>query len=105
MARITIEECLPYVPNRFELVILAAQRTRDLAQGHRPLVAKQHDKHTIIALREIGRGVVSPDELKTKVIAKLGKPVEPPLDADLEVIEALALVTISEMPDSDEDES
>ncbi len=104
MARITVEDCLPQVPNRFELVILAAQRARDLAGGQRPLVAKQHDKYPIVALREIGTGVISSDDLKAKVVERMMAPVERPRDADEEVIEILSTVTITETPDEADEE-
>lgn len=60
MARVTVEDCLENVDNRFELVMLATKRARQIAvQGAEPLVAVEGDKPTVIALREIAAGLVS----------------------------------------------
>ena len=64
MARITVEDCLENVDNRFELVLVAARRTRQLQLGHDPLVPEDRDKHTVIALREIAEGLITSDILK-----------------------------------------
>lgn len=57
MARVTVEDCLAYVVNRFELVLLAAKRARQLVRtGAEPLVPWEHDKATVVALREIATG-------------------------------------------------
>ncbi len=62
MARITVEDCLDNVDNRFELVMLASKRARQLAVGGRdPLVDGESDKPTVIALREIAEGLITPD--------------------------------------------
>lgn len=53
MARVTVEDCLGQVENRFELVILAAKRARQISQGAEPTVEKDHDKPTVLALREL----------------------------------------------------
>ncbi len=53
MARITVEDCLQVVDNRFELVLMATRRARQLANGAEPLVEPQHDKPSVLALREI----------------------------------------------------
>ncbi|WP_045856099.1 DNA-directed RNA polymerase subunit omega [Teredinibacter purpureus] len=59
MARITVEDCLDHVDNRFELVIVGSKRARQLAvQGKEPLVAPENDKPTVIALREIEEGLI-----------------------------------------------
>jgi len=59
MARITVEDCLEHVENRFDLVLLAARRARQIAQGADPLVPAENDKPTVIALREIAANLVS----------------------------------------------
>ena len=64
MARITVEDCLENVENRFELVLVAAKRTRQLHLGADPLVPENRDKHTVIALREIAEGMVTNEILK-----------------------------------------
>ncbi len=68
MARITVEDCLENVENRFELVLVAARRTRQLQLGADPLVPEDRDKHTVIALREIAEGMVTNEILKEQVV-------------------------------------
>ncbi len=59
MARITVEDCLDHVDNRFELVMVSSKRARQLAvQGKDPMVAEENDKPTVIALREIEQGFI-----------------------------------------------
>ena len=58
MARITVEDCMKYIPNRFELTLAAAYRARQLANGANHMVSESNDKPTVIALREISEGKV-----------------------------------------------
>ena len=62
MARITVEDCLKTIPNRFELVLAATYRARQLVQGHSPRV-ESRDKATVVALREVAAGVTDRDML------------------------------------------
>lgn len=65
MARVTVEDCLEAVDNRFELVMIASKRARQIATGGKsPLVQEESDKPTVIALREIADGLVTADMLK-----------------------------------------
>lgn len=64
MARITVEDCLHNVDNLFQLVLLAAQRARRLANGAEPTVAWENDKPTVVALREIAEGNITADMLR-----------------------------------------
>ncbi len=64
MARITVEDCLDNVENRFELVLVAAKRARKLANGAEPYVEWENDKPTVVALREVALGYVGPDILE-----------------------------------------
>ena len=67
MARITVEDCLKRIPNRFELTLCATYRARMLAQGHTPKIetdGKDKDKPTVTALREIGAGLVGNEMLR-----------------------------------------
>ncbi len=66
MARLTVEDCLPHVDNRFDLVLLASKRARQIAVGSAPLVDEENDKPTVIALREIAEGLI--DEKKVAAI-------------------------------------
>ncbi|MGB5451379.1 MAG: DNA-directed RNA polymerase subunit omega [Sedimenticolaceae bacterium] len=59
MARITVEDCLAHVDNRFDLVLLASRRARQLVNGVDPLVPWENDKPTVVALREIAEGLIS----------------------------------------------
>jgi DNA-directed RNA polymerase subunit omega len=59
MARITVEDCLDHVDNRFDLVLLATKRSRQLAEGVEPLVPLDNDKPTVVALREIADGLIN----------------------------------------------
>jgi len=64
MARVTVEDCLDNVDNRFELVLVASKRARQLAvEGKQPMVEEESDKSTVIALREIAEGLVTRDIL------------------------------------------
>jgi DNA-directed RNA polymerase subunit omega len=69
MARITVEDCLEHVENRFDLVLLAARRARQISQGADPLVAPENDKPTVIALREIAENLIN-NELMDEMEAK-----------------------------------
>jgi DNA-directed RNA polymerase subunit omega len=77
MARVTVEDCLDKIPNRFDLVVLAARRARDLTLGRAPFVERENDKPTVIALREIAEGLIDLEYLKVQEaipVDMLGKP-------------------------------
>lgn len=63
MARVTVEDCLDHVDNRFQLVLVASKRARQLLQGAEPCVERENDKATVIALREIAEGYITEDVL------------------------------------------
>jgi DNA-directed RNA polymerase subunit omega len=63
MARLTVEDCLKHIPNRFNLVLVAGKRARHLAMGAKALVPEGRDKATVLALREIAEGRVGEDYL------------------------------------------
>ena len=63
MARITVDDCLKRIPNRFQLTLAATYRARQLAQGGTPLVEANRDKPTVVALREIAAGLVGVEYL------------------------------------------
>ncbi len=63
MARITVEDCLEHVENRFDLVLLAARRARQISQGAEPLVPAENDKPTVIALREIAENLINTETM------------------------------------------
>lgn len=68
MARVTVEDCIVKIPNRFELVMSAAQRTRDISAGAEITVDRDNDKNPVVALREIADETVSVDNLKESLI-------------------------------------
>lgn len=76
MARVTVEDCVLKVPNRFELVLLAAQRGRDISSGSKLTVERDNDKNPVVALREIADDTVSLDNLRNSVVSGLQKHVE-----------------------------
>lgn len=76
MARVTVEDCIEKIPNRFELVLMAAHRARMISAGGAITVDRDNDKNPVVALREIGDGTISPDDLKEDLIHSLQKYVE-----------------------------
>lgn len=76
MARITVEDCVTKVPNRFELVMLAAQRARDVSAGASLTVDRDNDKNPVVALREIADGTVELDHLRYELIHGLRRHVD-----------------------------
>jgi len=66
MARTTVEDCLENVDNRFQLVLIASKRAREIAMGADPLVERDNDKPTVIALREIAEGLIDASILEKK---------------------------------------
>ena len=68
MARITVEDCIDKFPSRFELVLVASQRARNLHSGDNPTVDKDNDKNTVIALREIADSTISVEVMKENLI-------------------------------------
>jgi DNA-directed RNA polymerase subunit omega len=76
MARVTVEDCVKIVPSRFDLVLIAAQRARELASGASITVDRDNDKDPVIALREIAEKTVDVDDLKETKIRTLQRYVE-----------------------------
>ncbi len=77
MARVTVEDCIQRVPNRFELVLLAAQRARALNAGEEPTLDRDNDKNPIIALREIAEATIDLKRLENDLIRSLVRVPEP----------------------------
>ena len=76
MARVTVEDCIDKVDNRFELVLLASHRARLISQGAPITIDRDNDKNPVVALREIADETLSPDDLKEDLIHSLQKHVE-----------------------------
>lgn len=93
MARVTVEDCIDKVDNRFELVLLASHRARQISQGSQITVDRDNDKNPVVALREIADSTMSPGDLKEDLIHSLQKHVEvdePEPEAVLEAPEPAA---------------
>jgi DNA-directed RNA polymerase subunit omega len=76
MARVTVEDCIDKVPNRFDLVLLASHRARMISSGTPITVERDNDKNPVVALREIADTTVSTDDLKEELVHSLQKYVE-----------------------------
>ncbi|MBX9451209.1 MAG: DNA-directed RNA polymerase subunit omega [Neoaquamicrobium sediminum] len=76
MARVTVEDCIDKVENRFELVLLAGHRARQISQGAAITIDRDNDKNPVVALREIADETLSPGDLKEDLIHSLQKHVE-----------------------------
>ena len=76
MARVTVEDCIEKIENRFDLVLMAAHRARMISSGAQITVSRDNDKNPVVALREIGDGAISPDDLHEDLIHSLQKYVE-----------------------------
>jgi DNA-directed RNA polymerase subunit omega len=76
MARVTVEDCIDKVENRFELVLMASHRARMISSGAHPVVPRDKDKNTVVALREIADARLTPDDLREDLIHALQKHVE-----------------------------
>jgi DNA-directed RNA polymerase subunit omega len=76
MARVTVEDCVERVPNRFDLVLLAAHRARILSSGAPILVERDRDKNPVVALREIADGALNPEAVEGDLVASLQKQID-----------------------------
>ena len=76
MARVTVEDCVQKVPSRFELVLLAAQRAREISSGAPLTIDRDNDKDPVVALREIADGTITPEELREARIRSMQRYVE-----------------------------
>jgi DNA-directed RNA polymerase subunit omega len=76
MARVTVEDCVDKVENRFELVLMAGHRARMISQGDQPTVNRDNDKNPVVALREIAEETIDRDDLREDYVHSLQKHVE-----------------------------
>ncbi len=88
MARVTVEDCVQKVPNRFELVLLAAQRARNLSRGEELTIDRDDDKNPVVALREIAEETIGLPGLEQDLIKSLSRAPEPE-PADEEVLDLI----------------
>jgi DNA-directed RNA polymerase subunit omega len=84
MARVTVEDCVLKVPNRFELVLLAAQRARNISRGEQLTIDRDNDKNPVVALREIADETVALPDLEQDLVKSLSRVPEPePVDEEV----------------------
>jgi DNA-directed RNA polymerase subunit omega len=88
MARVTVEDCVQRVPNRFELVLLAAQRARNISRGEELTVDRDNDKNPVVALREIADETIELPRIEQDLIKSLSRSPEPE-PADEEVLDLI----------------
>ena len=94
MARVTVEDCVERIPNRFELVMLAAKRSREISSGSSLTVGRDNDKNPVVALREIADETVPLDDLREELVRGLQKHIEvdePEEDDEIEMMTAASL--------------
>ena len=103
MARVTVEDCIDKVDNRFELVLLAGHRARQISQGAPITIDRDNDKNPVVALREIADETLSPDDLKEDLIHSLQKHVEVD-EPEHDPSSLIATGGVAAASDSDEDE-
>ena len=90
MARVTVEDCIDKIPNRYELLMVAAQRAKDISSGSPLTIDRDNDKNSVVALREIAEETVSIEELQRSLVMGLQKfvEVEEPEEEELEIMAA-----------------
>jgi DNA-directed RNA polymerase subunit omega len=88
MARVTVEDCVQRVPNRFQLVLLAAQRARNLSRGEELTLDRDDDKNPVVALREIAEQTIPLEKLEQDLVKSLSRAPEPE-PADEEVLDLI----------------
>ncbi|MDO5657752.1 MAG: DNA-directed RNA polymerase subunit omega [Paracoccus sp. (in: a-proteobacteria)] len=103
MARVTVEDCVDKVPNRFDLVMLAAHRAREIATGSKPTVDIDNDKNPVLALREIADETQPVDDLRERMIEASQHEIE--VDEPEEDAMALLLGAENDRPKPAEEES
>ncbi len=90
MARVTVEDCIEKIPNRYELLLVAAQRAKDIEAGSPIKVERDNDKNSVVALREIAEGKADIEDLQKSLVMGLQKhvEVEEPEEEELEIMAA-----------------
>lgn len=107
MARVTVEDCVEIVPNRFELVLLAARRAREISSGASITISRDNDKNPVIALREIADQTIPSESLKDSVIRSMQRVIfrdEADQDLETEFLDALSLGAPLNMNEDDDDD-
>ncbi len=89
MARVTVEDCIVQIPNRFELVLLAAQRARNIGRGEEMTIDRDNDKNPVVALREIAESTIDLAAVEADLVKSLQRAPEPE-PAEEEVLDLIA---------------
>ena len=89
MARVTVEDCIVQIPNRFELVLLAAQRARNIGRGEEMTIERDNDKNPVVALREIAETTIDLAAVEADLVKSLQRAPEPE-PAEEEVLDLIA---------------
>jgi len=103
MARITVEDCVERVPSRFELVMLAAQRARDISAGAPLTIDRDNDKNPVVALREVAEGTIDLEHLRYELMHGLRRHVDLESEEPADLVEELEALMPSR-PESAGDE-
>ncbi|EJW20529.1 hypothetical protein IMCC14465_16540 [alpha proteobacterium IMCC14465] len=102
MARVTVEDCVDKIPNRFELVLFSAHRARGMSAGAEILVERDNDKNPVVALREIADEKLEPDDLREQLVSSMQRQVdvdEP--ETDMQVITPQLAPALNTDPDAE----
>ena len=102
MARVTVEDCIEKIPNRFDLVLTASQRARGILKGDQPTLGRDNDKNPVVALREIAEETLTSEQLREAAIESNQTQIE--VDEPEEDQMALLMGTEQDKPDDDASE-
>ena len=97
MARITVEDCIEKISNRFDLVVFAVQRGRELSAGDEPTIDRDNDKNTVVSLREIAESTVDIEELRENLIISMQKQIQEEATEDKEITSETEYNTINDV--------
>lgn len=98
MARVTVEDCIEKIDNRFDLVLAAAQRSRDISTGAPPTIDRDNDKNPVVALREIADGTIAPEDLREALVTNLQKFVDVDEPEEEDMMEKLSTGSLEDKP-------
>lgn len=98
MARVTVEDCVERVPNRFDLVMVAAQRSRDIATGAAITVDRDNDKNPVVSLREIAEETVELEGLQDQLVRNLQRHVDVDEPEEIDMMEQMSTGTLEDKP-------
>ncbi len=98
MARVTVEDCVEKVPNRFDLVMVAAQRSRDISTGTMIEVERDNDKNPVVALREIADEKLDLDEVRASLVRGLQKQNDVDEPEEVDMMEQMSTGSLEDLP-------